>query len=89
MVLSKGLNEPKRFDERTLMEQIEYLFDTSSDKKLLLQDCLKAIDDKKQKISKFRGCDDPTTYGLLYGDGIGDTLEFVKNVLGAKTQETE
>jgi len=84
---SVGLNSPKRFDERTLMEQIEYLFDTSSDKKLLLQDCLKAIEVKKQKISEFRGCDDPSTYSLLYGDGLGAALEFVKNELGAKSHE--
>jgi len=44
------LSEPKKFDERNLLEQIEYLFDTSSDKKLLLQDCLNAINTKRQKI---------------------------------------
>jgi hypothetical protein len=44
------MSEPRKFGDRCLMEQIEYLFDTSSDKKLLLQDCLKAVSTKKKII---------------------------------------
>lgn len=79
----------KKFDERNLTEQIEYLFDISSDKKLLLQDCLKAIADKQQKIMAFRGCDDPSTYCLCYGDGIGDALEEIEKQLGAKESKRD
>lgn len=44
------MSEPKKFGERSLMEQIKYLFDISSDKKLLLQDCLEAVSTKKKII---------------------------------------
>jgi len=75
------VNVPKKTSERCLKEQIEYYFDVSSDKKLLQQDIQELVDKALTKIKKFRGCDDPTTYGLLYGDGIADTINYVKEVL--------
>jgi len=81
------MSEPMKFDERTLPEQIKCLFDVSSDKNMLLQDCLKAVEVKKNKIMAFRGCSDPSTYCLLYGDGICDVLEVVEKELEEKTQK--
>ena len=46
------MNVPKKQSERPIKEQIQYCFDCSSDKNLLLADILKLVDDVVNEIEE-------------------------------------